>query len=323
MSRKLIYILFDILILLCAFMLFIWTKPASIRVYLPQHINLFFVFLGIWILVSILFGKYSFEKRNNYILSLSPIIRSNFIILAFVSILLLFYKDLQYSRMVFFGTYSTSFLAEIIITLIFFYNKKLTFEADKQEQYRQLLIHQNKANGNKNEKVYNQITDHDAVKGMIEAVLEKGLDDKILTQIVAQNKQLIEKESGEKVYQLFAKHTNVRSLKNMIFSTTTTFNIEKQPFSNYDSLLNLQRVNDIRRINKFFETVNLKLRRGGIFIGCVETKNLRKRRIFRKYRTGISHLYYFFDFIFKRVMPKLPVAKKIYFLLNLNFRFFK
>ncbi|MFC2113899.1 sugar transferase [Bacteroidota bacterium] len=318
MSRKLIYITIDIVILVCAFLLFVWTKPASIRVYLPQHINLFLVFLGIWLSVSLVLGKYSFEKRNNYILSLSPIIRSNLIVLAIVSMLLVFYRELEYSRMILFGTYSTTFLTEITLSLIFFYNRKLTFEADKQERYTQEMteVKDRKLVEEVVQKSYNQITDNEVVKGVIEALLEKGVDDKIIDQIVEQNKQLIEKEAGEKVYELFAKHVNVRSLKTLIFATTTSFNIEKQPFNNYDSLLNLQRINDIRRINKFFETVNLKIRDGGIFMGCVETKNLRKIRIFRKYPAGIRQIIYFFDFIYKRVFPKLPLTKRIYFFFN-------
>ena len=38
----------------------------------------------------------------------------------------------------------------------------------------------------------------------------------------------------------------------------------------YEQVVNLKRVNDIRRINKFFETVNNRLKKGGIFIGRVE-----------------------------------------------------
>jgi lipopolysaccharide/colanic/teichoic acid biosynthesis glycosyltransferase len=316
MKRKLIYIVFDIFILIFTFLLFVWSKPASVRVYLPKHIGLFFFFLTIWILVSILFGKYNFEKRNNYILSLSPIIRSNFIILALVSLLLVLYQDLQYSRMIFFGTYATSFMAEIIITLIFFYNKQLTFEADKQEAYRKELLYDQKPAAKTEDRSVNLLTDNEEVSRIIESVLEKGLDEEAIKLVVAQNRELIVREANEKVYELVCQHTNCKSLKNLIFQTTTAFNIEKQPFSNYDSVLNLHRINDIRRINKFFETVNRKLKTGGIFIASVETKNLRKKRIFRKYPIGFNGLFYFFDFLYKRVMPKMPMFKRIYFFFN-------
>ena len=79
------------------------------------------------------------------------------------------------------------------------------------------------------------------------------------------------------------------------------------------ALINLRRINDIRRINKFFEAVNEHLPKDGIFIGCVETKALRKQRILAKFPPVINWIYYICDFIFKRIFPKVPVLKNIYF----------
>ena len=82
------------------------------------------------------------------------------------------------------------------------------------------------------------------------------------------------------------------------------------------NLVNLHRINDIRRINKFFEEVNQALPQGGTFIGCVETKALRKERILAKFPPVLNWLYYIADFIFKRFFPKIPVLKNIYFSLT-------
>ena len=81
----------------------------------------------------------------------------------------------------------------------------------------------------------------------------------------------------------------------------------------FKNIINLRRINDIRRINKFFEAVNEHLPKGGRFVGCVETKALRKERILKKYPKGLNWAYYTADFVFKRIFPKLPVFKKIYF----------
>jgi len=69
-------------------------------------------------------------------------------------------------------------------------------------------------------------------------------------------------------------------------------------------------------INKFFEAVNRKLPVDGIFIGTVETKFLRKKRILRKYPPGINWGMYTLDFVVKRVFPKFTLTKKIYFFLT-------
>lgn len=81
----------------------------------------------------------------------------------------------------------------------------------------------------------------------------------------------------------------------------------------YKNIINLRRINDIRRINKFFEATNEHLPMGGRFVGCVETKAMRKARILKKYPAGLNWAYYTGDFVFKRVFPKMPVLKKLYF----------
>jgi lipopolysaccharide/colanic/teichoic acid biosynthesis glycosyltransferase len=84
----------------------------------------------------------------------------------------------------------------------------------------------------------------------------------------------------------------------------------------YRNIVNLRRINDIPRINKFFEEVNARLPAGGLFIDCVETTGQRRARIMAKFPPVINSVYYFLDYIFKRVFPKLPVAKELYFFLT-------
>jgi len=84
----------------------------------------------------------------------------------------------------------------------------------------------------------------------------------------------------------------------------------------FESIVNINRVNDFRYINKFFEAVNAKLPVGGIFIDYFETKTMRKQRILRKFPFGINYLYYGLDFIIKRIFPKFALTKKLYFVLT-------
>ncbi|MFP4089792.1 MAG: sugar transferase [Cyclobacteriaceae bacterium] len=79
------------------------------------------------------------------------------------------------------------------------------------------------------------------------------------------------------------------------------------------NIVNLKKINDIRRINKFFEATNACLPMGGTFIGCVETKAIRKARILAKYPPVVRWVFYIADYIFKRIFPKVPLLKKLYF----------
>jgi lipopolysaccharide/colanic/teichoic acid biosynthesis glycosyltransferase len=97
-----------------------------------------------------------------------------------------------------------------------------------------------------------------------------------------------------------------------ILSTTTGFNITALPQSDYNYLINLKRINDIKDLDHFLDAVNAKISRGGYFMCCVETKDLRKRRLFKKYPPVLNYIYYTGDFIVKRAFPKLRITRWIY-----------
>ncbi len=111
-------------------------------------------------------------------------------------------------------------------------------------------------------------------------------------------KNLIIQEAGKEAYSFISKHIKFCSGKALVLSTTTQFNVDNQPDNTYSFIVNLKKVNNIRRINKFIEAVNAKLPMEGIFVCSVETYGLRKKRIFNKYPWLINYIIYFFDCIF-------------------------
>ena len=131
-----------------------------------------------------------------------------------------------------------------------------------------------------------------------------------------QREQLIKDEFGEAVFNLIGNYSDLNSKHTAVQQTQTRFQVKSLEDDYYDTYINLERTNDVKHINKFFEAVNSKLPYDGIFIGCVETSRLRKARILKKYPRGFSDAYYFLDYLVKRVFPKLPFTKKIYFLLT-------
>jgi lipopolysaccharide/colanic/teichoic acid biosynthesis glycosyltransferase len=123
-------------------------------------------------------------------------------------------------------------------------------------------------------------------------------------------------ELPENIKDLIGKYVQLTSESTSVMMTATAFNIKSLNNEGCNAIINLKKVNDIRFVNKFQESVNEKLPAGGYYIGMVETQEQRKRRLLNKYLKAFSHIYIFFDFIFKRVFPKLPVFKKFYFFLT-------
>lgn len=295
--RTLYYFLADILVVTASFLFFIWLKPGSRNVYLPEYFQPFIFFLFIWVGVSFAIDKYQLHKKDNFNDVLFPIIAGDFIILATITVLIYAFQQFQYSRMIVFGTIGLSFGLEFLLGYLFFSSKKLRRDADHLESFtmeRSVAL-------NKKQK-------------LIDA--DKVLQAKVKATVPPLNKELIIRNSGEGVYAFIEAHIDVEHNFTLLVATTTLFNIENQPDNYYNAVVNLQKVNSIQRINKFFEEVNSKLPHGGTFIGCVQTNMLVKKRILKRYPPVLNYLFYISYFLWKRVIPKLPVTKKIYFFLT-------
>jgi hypothetical protein len=81
-------------------------------------------------------------------------------------------------------------------------------------------------------------------------------------------------------------------------------------------LINLERVNNIRWVNRYFLEAHKMLLPGGYFVGRVNTIGLYRKRFFEKYPKYFSQVFYFINYIFRRVFPKLLVTKKLYFMIS-------
>ena len=75
-------------------------------------------------------------------------------------------------------------------------------------------------------------------------------------------------------------YINVNKDNISIDKTTNSINIQILPSNKkLDCIINLERVNNIRWINKFHEDVNSKLEKDGIYLSCGETIKQRKKRV--------------------------------------------
>lgn len=124
---------------------------------------------------------------------------------------------------------------------------------------------------------------------------------------------IISEHAGKKVWEFVSPHICTDLTKCLVLATSTTFNIRNQPKDKFETLINLKRVNDVRYLNKFFEAINAILPVGGIYINSVQTHRLRKEKILNRFFWPLSWFVYTIDVILRRVFPKLPVTKKIYF----------
>lgn len=98
-----------------------------------------------------------------------------------------------------------------------------------------------------------------------------------------------------------------------VFRTTSRSEIKDLQAAEVYNVVNLSRVNDIRRINKFFEAVNHNLPMDGLFVGCFKSKEQQKQNIYNRYPSIMASLYYALHFIWRRIMPKIKLTQKPFF----------
>jgi len=80
---------------------------------------------------------------------------------------------------------------------------------------------------------------------------------------------------------------------------------KKEDDSHYIRLLvNLERVNNIRWVNRYFLEAHKIILPGGYFAGRVRTVDLYSKKFFEKYPKYFSQVLYFVDFVFRRIFPQ-------------------
>ena len=298
MNRRSIYIntFFDILALFIAFFLMIWIKPATVRVYLPNYIIPFSVFALIWVIISLISQKYTVSERTSLSKSWLYIIIINILITGLASILIFVLRSDFYSRMVFGGIITITTIIELFFSFCDYYICNAKVGPDTSKVFE----------------VYQRVAGR--VKDI--HVSEPFPPELTLDPVPENIRDAIVEESNSEVFNFLTENIDLNTPDYSLLATTTRFNVDKLPEAFYKKIVNLKRINDIRFINKFFESVNQKLPNDGTFIGCVETKDQRKKRILRKYPPVLNRIYYFFDFIVKRIFPKFNLTKRIYFFLT-------
>jgi lipopolysaccharide/colanic/teichoic acid biosynthesis glycosyltransferase len=292
-TRISLYFFFDIIGVSLIFSFFVYIKPGPFLTVFSQYFPSFLLFIGLWAIISYAVDKYNLVDKLKIWHIIRPIILGNLLIVGMSTTLMFLLRIDFFSRMVVFGTIITASLAEIIWSTVYFCFQTATSEPSEVLTRRDTGKQTNLKHGPAIPKI--------SKKELPEL---KSREEAILVEI------------NPEAFEFIFSHAHIDSPKTLVISTTSRFNINSQLEKEFYSIVNLKRINDIRYINKFFETANAKLPIGGLFIDFVESKNLRKKRILRKFPPVLNYIFYTFDFIVKRILPKFAFTKDIYFFLT-------
>jgi len=277
-------------------------KPARFISYVPSHGVFFGILAVIWLVVSLINGKMHRGKIINFTTLFNRVIISNLIAISLTALIMYIFRDYSYSRAVVLGTIIIATVLELLVGSVFIAYKKANIrnyeEEDKFRKYRKPSEEElvNNLNGNGN-----GINKNNGKAGEVNPGIIK----------------TIEKEAGSDMASAIVEMTGYNlNGHTAVLSTTTIFNIESLPKDKYTYLINLHRLNDIKQLDRFIDSVNSKLEMNGYFFCCVETKDQRKKRILKKFPPVLNYIYYSLDFILKRVLPKLKFTRPLYMFLT-------
>lgn len=119
--------------------------------------------------------------------------------------------------------------------------------------------------------------------------------------------------AGSEVFSYVSKYLNFGLSNTLTQFSYNFYELKSKSEDRYTGYAQFKMLNEIRGINKMFSQANLKLPLSGTIICCFEQSSMRKKRIMEKYPPGLNGIIYFFDYIFRRVIPKLNITKRAYY----------
>lgn len=123
---------------------------------------------------------------------------------------------------------------------------------------------------------------------------------------------LITNQTGnEEVADFINSQINLDASSRIMLLTKQKVNFQEENIDNLRAVVNLKPLNKFQDVNSYFLTMRTLIPDTGIFIGCIETYNERKKR-FKKGFRSFWKIAYTIDFIINRVLPRLLIIEKIY-----------
>lgn len=279
----------------------IWLKPATLTRYLPGYDKPFLGFAAVWLVVSLLSGKYRLYNKPNFSLLLSNIFRTNVYTSSIILVLIFVFKRFSYSRSVVLGTIILASLLELVFALLITLQRKYSRNFEYSENFSLKPVSVS-PKFDDSEVVLPEIPELNDIHNSIEINL--------------QERYLLNNQEVFHFIKDIVPIHNIEKSRSLVLNTHTFFNVENIEASSQKFFLNLHKVNDYRRVNRYFIQINENLEQGGFFVGTAETIKERYFRFNNRFPPFLASIFYAADFTFKRIIPKLPILKAVYFALT-------
>jgi Sugar transferases involved in lipopolysaccharide synthesis len=275
----------NVIVAVCLFYFTVGLFPFTNQNPIEKYTLPFFIFLPGWIFFGISFKKYLNFRQRKLKHVVKSCLKADTSALITGLIVLIIFPELNYSKVAFISFSALlCFVETVLISVYFgFHEAEVPVELYLDANPTQYETTLNKEDHFVNDEVRDFMTSY------------------------------IINHQGKELLDFLQEHAGLFLSSTLLINTVERFNIEKVSKTRYSTIINLHQVNDIRDINIFFSTINERLSYGGMFVGCFEALQQRKKRILGGKNKLLRKITYSRDFIIFRVLPKLNLTRELYF----------
>jgi lipopolysaccharide/colanic/teichoic acid biosynthesis glycosyltransferase len=299
------FFLIEITALVAVFYSIYFSKRDTFRLEEKYQLALMGMFFA-WLLISLLVHRFKVKTDSGFWKAFIPFWQSEALILGLISFSIFVATRGSMSRLIIFGSIAAFALLENLVVLAYYgvFQFKVA-EEDPAELLADELAHP-------------QVATEIAAEDIEEIVKEKyRFQEKDDSQEILKNKiERLFLNKFQDVYDFIKQYVDLSHfdlLSSVYLFAADIFNIDIFEDDSLSLFFNFEKVNNFRYVNRVLIALNKKIKKGGVFIGCFESYDQRRQRIFSKFHRWFARIFYVVDFIYKRIMPKLPFLKRIYF----------
>ena len=294
-------------VLAAAFSLLHYIKTNTLVVSNEDYQYILFLIFFLWFFSALFSHGFSIDLSVNYFKMIVPFLKSHFIILSLFSLLVFGFRLGSVSRLLFFGTVLIYAGIELVmLSSLFLARFAQKSDIPEVDVFEAPLLHE--------DLVVQGVVDREKRDGQYRFPGKQEYSDIFATKLSS-----LYLKNSPAVFAFIngaVDLSTVDIVKSEVMESGNPYNVEILPDDSLEFLMNRHKLNGFRYLNQYLIQVNRKLRDGGIFAGPFEPMERRYVYFRNRYPAFFARLFYMFDFIWNRAFPKLPLLKKIYFLLT-------
>lgn len=292
----------DFIALACAFFIINYYKRGTFRIN-PDYEIIMLILVGVWFISSFVTNK--FNRRHtlkSYGDAMASCIKGAGLMFASMSVLIFAFRLFYFSRLQIYGSILCLLFGEILYYYIYFL---ITRKGEDEGDIETI------------EDVRNILEQREPSPDVEERGAPPGAD---ASDASAENRlRETLREESPWLFDFIRSSVDLSRIWAEKYAVVDAREIEAigaMDNRSVELLVNLHKLNDIRWINRYFLEARRKLFNGGYLIGKADTIVTHRRYIFRKHPKGVRYVVHVMDFLINRVIPKLLVFKKAYFMVT-------